>query len=527
MGRFSQRVISWFILCLTCLVILPTSAICKPTDVPNLNRYCKFISSSNTRALRNAVDGDLRTLWSCSGLSTLDIYPSATKPVGGIFLCWNQAPAKWELWVIGGDSTRTLVKQSESTPWAAQYVPVPAQYAGSAHFQLDMIPRDKQPTVLADISVFAPGPAPFYAPQWPQFPQNGRVDLLTFACHPDDEDLYLSVPAVTYHAQGYKTGTVYMTYGEPTRSVRHLEAQQSAWALGNTYSPGMGSFVDVKRLTKEQMMKVWPLQSVVGFAVEQIRKYKPAVIVTHDINGEYRHGGHCLTQYAVSLAFEYAADPNRYPESAKQYGTWKAAKLYVHLYRHGMLHPMSLTNKLSAYGGRTVKQVISDAYSRHKSQLPGRGLPVNGMYDMRAFGLFASHIGQDASHNSMFENVNADTIFQLNPWYNVTATDRTSLSAILTQAQALKPEDYTQDSWAASNLAALIPAATVCLQNDSSPQAQIDSMTTQLQQAIAALVPIPSPTVAPSPSAEPTPTPDPTPTPPEPTTPEPPMDTAA
>ncbi len=227
---------------------------------------------------------------------------------------------------------------------------------------------------LAELTVFGPGDPPNYAPPGSHF-RAAPICSRSSRTRTNAEDLYMGVPAPTYADQGMRCVTVFMTYGSASSSVRRYEAQESAWCLGNRWYPAMGNFLDIKKTTKEEMMQYWPLDETVAYIVEQIRKYKPSVIVTHDVNGEYGHGAHKLTQYATALAFTYAADASKYPDSAKKYGTWKPGKLYVHLYSTNARSTMSLTTTLESFGGRSVLQGVSDAYSRHKSQLPGGRCP--------------------------------------------------------------------------------------------------------------------------------------------------------
>ena len=369
----------------------------------DITKSCRFAPSSNAGSFTKAVDGNLRTKWMSAraGNRTIGITIPPSEKAGGIYFRWDKAPASWELFAHESDGSRTSVLKGGTEGYLTQFVAIPQDFAGCKEFTLALHAGSSADVGLAEISIFSPGTPPYYAPQWKTF--SGRVDLLTIVAHPDDEDLYMGVPPPTYADQGKKCETVFMTYGSKSTSARRFEAQESAWSLGNPFYPVMGNFIDVKTVTKEQAMKHWPLDKVVSFLVEQIRKYKPSVIVTHDVMGEYWHGEHRLTEYAATLAFQEAADPARYPDSAKEFGTWKAAKLYVHLYRKDMLNPMSLTTPLSSFGGQTVLQVIKDAYSRQKSQLPGRLLPVSGPYDMRKFGLFSSNVGPDEKHVSMFE----------------------------------------------------------------------------------------------------------------------------
>lgn len=384
----------------------------------DITKSCRFVPSSSAGMFKRAVDGRLATKWVSAKAAErhIDITIQPDSKAGAVYFRWDRAPASWELFAFEKDGSLTSALKGGGEGYLTDYEPIPAQFNGYKVFRLELYAGQASDVSLSELSVYTPGAPPPFAPEWQTFA--GRVDLLTVAAHPDDEDLYLGMPAPTYTDEGKKCETVFMTYGSKSHSARRFEAQESVWSLGNRYYPEMGSFPDVKAASKIAEMKRWKLKKVVGFIVEQIRKYKPAVIVTHDVNGEYGHGAHRLTQYATALAFQESGDPAQYPDSAAKYGAWKAGKLYVHLYAQNRLNPMDTKKRLKSYGGRTVLQVVKDAYHRHKSQLPGRSLPISGRYDMRRFGLFATNLGPDSKHDSMFENVSDGAMLALNPWYN-------------------------------------------------------------------------------------------------------------
>ena len=196
-----------------------------------------------------------------------------------------------------------------------------------------------------------------------------------------------------------------------------------------------------------------------------------------------------LTAYAMTLAFNDAADPAKYPQSADAYGTWKAGKLYIHLYGYNRLNTMSLTTCLGSFGNRTVLEVVDDAYSRHDSQLPGRSLPTSGTYDMRKFGLYATNVGSDYSHNSMFEHISDEVMVDLNPWYNIMIVDRSDLLSTLDAANTKEQGNYTPESWAAANLSGCIADAQAVMDAKESTQSQVDNQTALLQSAMNRLSP--------------------------------------
>ena len=66
--------------------------------------------------------------------------------------------------------------------------------------------------------------------------------------------------------------------------------------------------------------------------VENLRRFKPQVVVGHDAAGEYGHGTHIINSETLRDAVSAAADAENFPYSAAQYGVWDTPKLYLHLW---------------------------------------------------------------------------------------------------------------------------------------------------------------------------------------------------
>ena len=61
---------------------------------------------------------------------------------------------------------------------------------------------------------------------------------------------------------------------------------------GVKHYPVNGEFDDIYATDLNGAMSVYSYDDVLGYVTEQIRRFKPLVVVTQDINGEYGHGGH-------------------------------------------------------------------------------------------------------------------------------------------------------------------------------------------------------------------------------------------
>ena len=100
-----------------------------------------------------------------------------------------------------------------------------------------------------------------------------------------------------------------------------------------------------------------------------------------------------------------AADAKKYPESARQFGTWDVPKTYLHLYGEGVLD-LDWRVPLAAFDGRTAFDVACEAFRCHVSQqVTDYHVEDWGPYDNSLFGLVRSLVGDDVNKNDFFENL--------------------------------------------------------------------------------------------------------------------------
>jgi LmbE family N-acetylglucosaminyl deacetylase len=240
---------------------------------------------------------------------------------------------------------------------------------------------------------------------------------MMIVAHPDDDQLYLGAVIPTYTQQGKSVVTVFMTY---SNSKRKQEALNGLYTEGERIYPVFDSLrddlVNGKWITTmDQARKQWSDSDPLEFLTEQVRKYKPTVIVSMDVNnGEYRHGAHIYTAYLAQQVFAVSADRDAYPESYSEYGTWQPAKLYLHLFKENKL-TIDTGVPLSIFGGKTALQMAKLGYKCHKSQQKWRFAVSTTRYSICDFGLALSKVGYENTSNDMFENIGPDTMDQLNP----------------------------------------------------------------------------------------------------------------
>lgn len=260
--------------------------------------------------------------------------------------------------------------------------------------------------VLCEVYAFSRGQLPDWVQVWQ--PSCEQADLLVLPTHADDEHLWFG-GALPYYAKekGYRVQVAYMTHhwAEPYRPHELLDG---LWTVGVTHYPVISEFADLyaSKQSLEAAIQVYGEEAVTAFQVELLRRFKPAVVLGHDINGEYGHGAHQLNARTLLAALELSADPAAYPESAEQYGVWQAQKCYLHLWPENTLQLEWGEMPLSAFGGRTALEIAAEGFACHASQTQWFQVKASGKNDCRKFGLAYTTVGQDVEKDDFFEHVN-------------------------------------------------------------------------------------------------------------------------
>ena len=235
------------------------------------------------------------------------------------------------------------------------------------------------------------------------------VDILVFATHADDEILFLGGVLATYAGEkNLNVQVVYLCEFYSTNEIREHEKLDGLWTVGVKNYPVTGPFPDVYLETLDQAMEVYDYPTMLSFITENIRKYKPKIVVTQDINGEYGHGAHKILVKAVCESVENSMNDDFYPDSGKLYGTYDVPKTYLHLYWENQIR-LDLRKPLEAFNGRNAIEVASEAFLKHVTQ-QWTGFfvtddPNEVMYDASLFGLYRTTVGEDINKDDILDNL--------------------------------------------------------------------------------------------------------------------------
>lgn len=225
---------------------------------------------------------------------------------------------------------------------------------------------------------------------------NSIGSVLYIAAHPDDENTRL-IAHLTNHLK-LDVSYLSLTRGDGGQNL-----------IGTEIGDGLGllrshELLEARRIdggrqfftravdfgyskTAEETLKIWDQEAVLSDIVLVIRKVRPDVIITRfspDENPERStHGHHTASAKLTLLAFEYAADPNKYPEQLKHFPVHKTQKLYwnTSYWFYGSEEKMNeevaknpdkyLQLNANAYLpqlGKTCSDISALSRSQHKSQ---------------------------------------------------------------------------------------------------------------------------------------------------------------
>ncbi|MBO5952963.1 MAG: PIG-L family deacetylase [Oscillospiraceae bacterium] len=276
---------------------------------------------------------------------------------------------------------------------------------------------------LSEIYAFSEGQTPDFVQKW-EAPLDGGADILLLSAHGDDEQLFFAGLLPYYAGQlNCRVQVAYMTDHRNLNNVRTHEMLNGLWAVGVEAYPVFGNFDDFLIESLEGTYKQYSTlgttkDELLEFVVEQLRRFRPQVVVGHDINGEYKHGMHMVYTDLLIQALDISNNAESYPDSAEKYGTWDVPKTYIHLYETNPIE-LDYDTPLDHFSGLTAFQATQKlGYPCHESQqytwftrwINGRNNEITKAtqittYSPCKFGLYRSTVGEDVSKNDFLENI--------------------------------------------------------------------------------------------------------------------------
>ena len=293
------------------------------------------------------------------------------------------------------------------------------EYA-SLHLNADNVTMTfSEETQIAEILVFTKGTPPADIQVWQQ--PHEKADVLLLSSHSDDEQLFFAGMIPHCIANDVDIQVVYFCYHD-NEPVRLHEQLNGLWAAGLRNYPVIGRFPDLYSESFDWAVNAFAgygygREDFVSYQCEMIRRFRPEIVVAHDVNGEYSHGTHMLNTDTLREALELTADSTNYPESAEKYGVWDVPKTYIHLWEEKPI-VMDYDVPLDYFGGKTAYEMSVAGYSCHNSQqwtwftrwlIGTDAAPITAAsqidkYSPCEFGLYRTTVGDDIN-GDIFENV--------------------------------------------------------------------------------------------------------------------------
>ncbi|MBR5985610.1 MAG: PIG-L family deacetylase [Clostridia bacterium] len=369
--------------------------------IKNMNADCVFSTDARVTAFGFLSDNNIDTYTTPANPYTLNI----TLPEGrsAAYLCTEWCYAPTDLRLTQYDGNGSIISETEDKNPKGM---VALNYAIDENARRLSLYCGSPNSRLGELYVLEKDQVSPSALLFEEMPE--KVDLMVFSTHQDDELLFLGGTIPYYAEQGKTVCVVYMArcMYSTTSFRRIIEALNGLNWCGVKYHPIFLNHKDGHCPNMAHALYVWGGEALYDEVTELIRHYKPEVIVTQDINGEYGHLQHQLTSLAVRTAVEMAADPECCPESLEKYGTWETKKLYIHLYEENELTMDVYAQPMKNYLGLTATQVSKLAYSKHYSQWFGCDYDeYNRRWNNSKYGLYYTSVGPDVNKNDFFENV--------------------------------------------------------------------------------------------------------------------------
>ena len=384
----------WFAVLLL-LLLLPMSA--SAMEAKDLTGECD-ITSPNQRTA-SVHDGDYTTAW-CSDRQRkpyLEFNLPEGKTAQYLYICFADMPDSWAIEEKTDGKWQTVAEGSRD------YDHVLVELGGKSHFRLVEDSGITTRLKINEVFVFGEGELPDWVQRWEPTPE--KADLLVLAAHPDDELIFFGGTIPTYAAERKMNVVVaYMTYANVARKSELLNG---LWHMGLRTYPVIGNFGDSYTRKMNEMYDAWKKEKVRKYVMGLIRRYKPEVMVTHDVGGEYGHGAHKACADVAKYCVENSADASVLPELAKKYGTWSVKKLYLHMGESNNTF-MDWNVPLESMGGKTSEQLAQEAFLLHVTQQKTEYVVTDeGKTGNARFTLVHSEVGSDVVGGDFFENIPA------------------------------------------------------------------------------------------------------------------------
>lgn len=430
----------WLAALISLLILLGASAVALAAEAVDITQQCSFKVSYTAKKYTQMTDGKYTTKWESKKDDNpfVEITAPAGTPIYGMYICFATMPKEYQIQVDRGNGWETVAEGDTSM----YHVYVPLE--GETKVRLHCPKQAKFVLGINEIFLLSKGEVPDWVQRWE--PTHEKADIMFLVAHPDDELIFMGGAIPTYAAeQQRKVVVAYLTYSNTTR---RSELLNGLWHMGVRNYPVIGTLGDAfSKDAKKAYKKAGGQVKVLTPVVELFRKYKPEVVVTQDINGEYGHGQHCMVADAALQAYDIAATEGEYLDSFFAYDVWQVKKLYLHLWEENQLR-FDWSVPLESMNGKTGLQLADEAYTLYHITQRGSGYNVaetGAQYDNTLFGLARTTVGQDMRKDDFLENIYEPASYVPVPTTPAPTPAPTPVPAYVSQLPALNEKGFLDE----------------------------------------------------------------------------------
>ena len=403
------------VLLLCSLAVLAPAVFAEPTtEATEITGSTMFLTNGYDKT-GFLTDGDITTYQTSEGKCSISLMNE--DPIGSVYLMFDEEYGEYTVENAANGVTFT----AGTDGILHEYLDLDQAFEGPVtsvtfHF-------DREAVQLSEIEVYSVGTVPDHVQIW-QPPLEGKTDILLLSTHGDDDQLFFAGLLPQYASRDdVNVQVAYLTDHRNTTNERTHEILNGLWATGCTAYPVMANFPDfridsMKNTYKEFKSLGYSEEQLQSYVVELLRRFKPQVVVGHDIDGEYGHGMHMVYTDCLIKALQISNDETVFPELAQTYGVWDVPKTYLHLYIKNTIE-LDYDQPLDAFNGMTAFEVSQKlGYPCHKSQQDAWFTDwINGengeitkasqikRYNPCRFGLYRTTVGEDVKRNDFLENI--------------------------------------------------------------------------------------------------------------------------
>lgn len=463
----------------------------------DITKKCAFKVSEGEKG--KLTDTNVRTRWTYDHVGAwVGVKLPDGVEAGWLRIEWLFDPTGFELTEY--DAGQNALRQRDQGDTFPNIYTVFELLPETKYIQLKMTAKEQD---VCTVKVYSRGELPKEVQVWE--PPVDKADVMLVSTHQDDEIVFMG-GTIPYYATARKVPMV-VVYMTNCSRYRRNEALNSLWVMGVRNYPEFINLQDKRVASIEEGVKLWGgKEAVLSVLVERIRRFKPEVIVTHDLDGEYGHNQHKITARAMQYAIDSAADPERFPESYERYGAWQVKKLYLHLYKENSIM-MDWETPLDSLNGYSPLKVAQMGMQEQASQLKYYRVKSHGTYDNAKFGLYSTTVGFDVAKNDFLENIDPDASAKYLEEHaeeiarQKAAASEAAQAAAQTAAEAARQAEAEAEAQAEAEARAKAELAAA----EAAAEAQADAAVGADSGADEAPVPTEAPTEAPA-LAEPEPT---------------------